>query len=127
MIKCPKCGSEHVSIVTKIESEQTRSYFFEFIFYIFFILTLLGIIVLFIMYNNSKTSFNEIFLVKNLIQTSENAAFIYFILKIELFFLITTIISGAILKLLPFKTISKDKCICHQCECKWLREETKEK
>ena len=109
MIKCPKCDSEHVSIVTKIENEQTRSYFFEFIFGIFFILTLLGIILLFIMYNNSKTSFNEIFLVKNLIQASENAAFIYFILKIELFlFVVSTLI---VILFLLFESMNKNNSV----------------
>ncbi len=128
MIKCPKCGSEHVSIVTKIESEQTRSRFFEIILNIAVWIALISFMVLIIILNNVRgVDISDILIFNTLTEITSSIMIAYITFKIMIYSIITAIVSGTVIMLMPYETHSIDKCICHQCECKWLREEPKEK
>ena len=126
MIKCPKCGSEHVSIVTEIKSEKKEEIIISIIQAISFITCLITI---FCFIGISIKSFDAlIYFIKNsniesliniseeLIKDIQNLNLIYKITKISFF---TILITTTIKLLIPYTYNSKEKCICHNCESQW--------
>ena len=122
MIKCPKCGSEHVSIVTKITSEQTRSRFLEIILTISTWTAVIGLLMLLIALKlGIGIDIMDLLFINTLTKITTNIIIGYIAIKIILTSIITAFICGTVIKLMPYEIHSVDKCICHECECKWLR------
>ena len=126
MIKCPHCGSEHVSIISETHSEQTTSKFFKFILNASAMLFVLCICIFFVMTSHFNIEISDILIVNTLTEITSDFIITYAFAKISITLIIVALISGTILSLMPFYTYSKTKCICHECETEWERENNDE-
>ncbi len=129
MIKCPKCGSEHISIVTEVKSEKTSKNGLDTLQYLTGIVLFFAIIVLAIDIFTCKEAIGYIIDGKaDIIGTLDIGASIIkdvneimLAMKVTKNSLLIIIIIGFVKILLPHRTYSTEKCICHECENEWKR------
>lgn len=130
MIKCPKCGSEHVSIITEIKTEKREESILSFIQAIATIVCFTSIIYFIIFASISSDAISYLIEGKANIAAALNISSslideiyhlynIWKTTKISFLIILGTIISRLFL---PQDINSSTKCICHECEHNWEHE-----
>ena len=127
MIECPKCKSKNITIVTVTNSEKktpeivSMLILFSWIVFIFSIVAVFGLIA------NSSEAFDKLldatFFSSYGLELSGSIASDFVFLKIAFSVLKWSFLSSIFLTLVsilsPYRTYSKTKCVCHDCEEIW--------
>lgn len=129
MIKCPKCGSEHISIVTEVKSEKQEEWIISFIQTFAILIFIISAIAFLIHGFNDLNTFSYILEGKADIATTldlsagllSDILFLNNIWKVTKTSFLIVFITGIIKLLLPYRTYSERQYICNKCEHEWKR------